>query len=102
MKHHLLRNTAIDVLKLVSMTLEEHVLTRSMCLQDSLSQRWPVCTINVGQLNASGLLSKLCGRLYHGVESFLGERAILTTKHTAISVFITQLFARQEIDRVLV
>ena len=59
-------------------------------------------SINVGQLNASGLLNKLSGRLYHGVESFFDERAILTIKRTAISVFVTQLFARQEIDHVRV
>ena len=58
--------------------------------------------IKVGQLNASGLLNKLSGRLYHGVESFFDERAILTIKRTAISVFVTQLFARQEIDHVRV
>ncbi len=42
LQHHLLSNTAIYVLKMVSMTLEEHVLNRSVCLQDSVSQRWPI------------------------------------------------------------
>ena len=101
MKYHLLRNTAIYVLKVVSMTLAKHVLNRSMYLQDSLSQRWPV-RINVGQVDASELLSKLCGRLYHDVESFFDERTMLTIKHTAITVFVTQLFAREDIDHVRV
>ena len=85
-KHYVLSHNAIDILKVMTMSLKEHISDRLVSIQYGLPEKRPI-KVHLTQINVCRFFQQRRCRLNHCVERFFYKVTMLTIKYAAIGIF---------------